>query len=167
MLELASDALGRSATPYRATLFEKSNAADWLVPWHQDKALPLESKVAGSDWGPWSIKQGILYAHAPSWALERVIALRVHLDRSTQKNGPLRVIPETHRLGVLDDACISEITQQKRSVECLTGRGGVVAIRPLILHASSKVNSDEPRRVVHIEYVDSLELQPGIRLAIA
>lgn len=68
LIKLASEVLGHSATPYRATLFEKSSSADWLVPWHQDTALPLVNKVPASDWGPWSTKQGILYAHAPSWA---------------------------------------------------------------------------------------------------
>jgi ectoine hydroxylase-related dioxygenase (phytanoyl-CoA dioxygenase family) len=167
LIELGSEALGHPATPYRATLFEKSSRADWLVPWHQDTALPLVSKIASSDWGPWSAKQGILYAHAPSLALQRVIALRIHLDRSTQENGPLRVIPGTHLLGVLDDEDIASLVREKESVECLTGRGGVVAMRPLILHASSKVRSDEPRRVIHIEYADSLDLGPGVTLAIA
>jgi hypothetical protein len=40
-------------------------------------------------------------------------------------------------------------------------------MRPLLIHASSKVLSDEPRRVLHIEYADSLDLADGIRLALA
>jgi hypothetical protein len=40
-------------------------------------------------------------------------------------------------------------------------------MRPLLIHASSKAISDSPRRVLHIEYVDSLDIAPGIRLAIA
>jgi hypothetical protein len=93
LLALARDILGVGATPYRATLFEKSGQANWLVPWHQDTALPLESSFDAPGWGPWSKKAGILYAHAPASALSRVVALRVHLDASTAANGPLRVIP--------------------------------------------------------------------------
>jgi hypothetical protein len=108
------------------------------------------------------------YAHAPDWALERVIALRVHLDASTADNGPLRVIPNSHAAGVLSDEvvlkCVSE--SEGRVVECLTPRGGVVAMRPLIVHSSSKLLSADPRRVLHIEYADSLDLGGGIRLAI-
>src|SRR5207237_2957701 len=35
LLELARLAVGMGATPYRATLFEKSARANWLVVWHQ------------------------------------------------------------------------------------------------------------------------------------
>jgi hypothetical protein len=38
---------------------------------------------------------------------------------------------------------------------------------PLLIHSSSKAQSDAPRRVLHIEYSDSLDLKPGIRLAVA
>jgi hypothetical protein len=37
---------------------------------------------------------------------------------------------------------------------------------PLILHASSKAETDHPRRVLHIEYVDSLEVDEGLLIAI-
>jgi hypothetical protein len=40
-------------------------------------------------------------------------------------------------------------------------------MRPLLIHASSKARVDEPRRVLHIEYADSLDLGNGIRLAMA
>jgi hypothetical protein len=34
-------------------------------------------------------------------------------------------------------------------VACLAPRRGLLAMRPLILHASSKSTSDAPRRVLH------------------
>ena len=37
-------------------------------------------------------------------------------------------------------------------------------MRPLIVHASSKAETDHPRRVLHIEYVDSLEVDDGLRI---
>jgi hypothetical protein len=37
--------------------------------------------------------------------------------------------------------------------------------RSLILHASSKAETDHPRRVLHIEYADSLEVDDGLRIA--
>jgi hypothetical protein len=44
--------------------------------------------------------------------------------------------------------------------------GGVVVMRPLIVHASSKAVSDRPRRVLHIEYAESLDIGSGLRLAV-
>ena len=40
MLTIAREYLGPSAFPFRATLFDKSLQANWLVAWHQDTALP-------------------------------------------------------------------------------------------------------------------------------
>jgi hypothetical protein len=40
-------------------------------------------------------------------------------------------------------------------------------MRPLTIHASSKSTDPRPRRVVHIEYADSLKLCSGVELALA
>ena len=167
LLSLAQSSLSSRAVPFRATLFEKSGKANWLVVWHQDTALPLVARMESEEWGPWSRKAGILYAHAPSWALSRVVALRLHLDGSTKENGPLRVIPGSHDAGVLSDQEVFSIARRHKYVECEVSRGGVLAMRPLLIHASSKASSDTPRRVLHIEYADSLRLNGGIQLAIA
>jgi len=155
------------AVPFRATLFEKSGKGNWLVAWHQDTALPLASRFDAADWGPWSEKAGIIYAHAPASALARIVALRVHLDASTLDNGPLRVIPGSHAAGVLTDERVRDYVKTHSAIDCPVPRGGVLAMRPLIVHSSSKAMIDQPRRVLHIEYSGSLELALGIRLAIA
>jgi ectoine hydroxylase-related dioxygenase (phytanoyl-CoA dioxygenase family) len=165
--DIATLVLATAAVPFRATLFDKSPATNWLIPWHQDTALPLISRFEAPGWGPWSLKAGVDYAHAPAWALSRVVALRLHLDDSTRDNGPLRVIPESHMAGVLTDEDVAATVQSHEAVDCLIARGGVVTMRPLLIHSSSKVLTDAPRRVLHIEYVDKLELAEGIRLAIS
>jgi Phytanoyl-CoA dioxygenase (PhyH) len=167
LLEIASRFLGPAPIPFRATLFDKSAGANWLVVWHQDTALPLRRRVESSGWGPWSTKAGILYAHAPADALAEVVALRVHLDDSTGANGPLRVLPGSHALGVLSDERIARLRREITPIECLAPAGGVVAMRPLVVHASSKSRVTRPRRVLHIEYATQVELAPDIELAVA
>ena len=167
LLGLATAVLGKPSVPYRATLFAKSGRANWLVAWHQDTALPLSSRFDSFDWGPWSTKAGVIHARAPAAALSRVVALRVHLDASTSDNGPLRVVPGSHLAGVLSDVEILGVTRQADPIDCLVGRGGVLAMRPLLVHASSRAKLDLPRRVLHIEYADSLDLGGGARLAVA
>jgi hypothetical protein len=167
LLQIVTPVLGAGALPYRATLFDKSRASNWLVSWHQDTALPLRARANVSGWGPWSEKSGIAYAHAPARALEAVLALRIHLDDSTSSNGPLRVLPGTHTHGVLSDEAVHRLAQEHSQVECLAARGDVLAMRPLLVHASSKARSDAPRRVLHIEYAASLHLEQGLELAIA
>lgn len=169
MMKIASSFLRLSSTPFRATLFEKSaktKKTNWLVPWHQDTALPLRERNSSSDWEAWSEKVGILYAQAPFWALKRVVALRLHLDKTTQQNGALRVIPSSHEFGVLSHEAIRWMTKTSEAVICEVEQGGVMSMSPLLIHASSKASVDQPRRVLHIEYADSLELN-GVQLAVA
>jgi ectoine hydroxylase-related dioxygenase (phytanoyl-CoA dioxygenase family) len=141
--------------------------SNWLVVWHQDTALPLRERREVAGWGPWSVKDGVNYAHAPANALEQVLALRLHLDDSDADNGPLRVLPGTHGLGVLSDEQLHELSTKVGAADCLVGRGAVLAMRPLIVHASSKSKSDKPRRVLHIEYAATGEFGGGLELAIA
>jgi len=138
--------------PFGATLFDKSPDANWIVAWHQDTALPLVERPEVAGWGSWSTKAGVDYAHAPAAALSKVVALRVHLDDSTSHNGSLRVLPRTHTLGVLNDEQIRSRARSIDGVVCTVGRGGVVVMRPLLIHASSKATSESSRRVLHLEY---------------
>jgi ectoine hydroxylase-related dioxygenase (phytanoyl-CoA dioxygenase family) len=167
MLEIAQSVLGNDAFPFKVTLFDKSPDANWLITWHQDTALPLREKIDTVGWGPWSTKEGIVYAHAPARALEGIVALRLHLDDSNEENGPLRVIPGTHRQGVLSDQQVATIVGQIEPVTCLVGQCGVIVMRPLIIHASSKSQSDRPRRVLHIEYASRNAIAAPLHLAIA
>jgi ectoine hydroxylase-related dioxygenase (phytanoyl-CoA dioxygenase family) len=167
LLSMAQEVLGSAAIPFRATLFDKSPTSNWLVVWHQDTALPLQARHDVSGWGPWSIKDGVNYAHAPASALEQVLALRLHLNDSVAENGPLRVLPGTHTVGVLSDDSLHSLSTQIEAVDCLVPRGGVLAMRPLVVHASSKSQSDTPRRVLHIEYAPALTIADGIELAVA
>jgi len=167
LLGMARDALGVDAFPFRATLFDKSPTANWLVVWHQDTALPLQERREIPGWGPWSVKDGVNYAHAPANALSQVLALRLHLDDSTAENGPLRVLPKTHTLGVLSDEELHDLSTRVAAIDCLVPAGGVLAMRPLIVHASSKSQSAAPRRVLHIEYASSMNVAEGLKLAIA
>jgi ectoine hydroxylase-related dioxygenase (phytanoyl-CoA dioxygenase family) len=167
LLDLATAALDSTAVPYRATLFDKSPGANWLVVWHQDTALPLRHRREAPGWGPWSTKAGVLYAHAPATALQQVVALRIHLDDSTSHNGPLRVIPGSHERGVLSDAAIQDLVTRNRAHECTLPRGGVLVMRPLLVHASSKSMVPAPRRVLHLEYASTMSFEAEITLQIA
>ena len=167
MLSLATQILGAKAIPFRATLFDKQVGSNWHVLWHQDRALPMSNRIECDGWGPWSTKAGVAYALAPAWALEHVIALRLHLDDAIDRNGPLRVISGSHLAGVLLPTQISEMVDTGRAMACLVGKGGVLAMRPLLLHSSSKAKDNRRRRVLHIEYADRLDFGDGLQLLVA
>jgi hypothetical protein len=67
-------------------------------------------------------------------------------------------------LGVLSDA---DVARERPCVDCVVPRGGVLVMSPLVIHASSKVRGGAPRRVLHIEYARSLDLAPGVQLALS
>ncbi len=165
LIKLAGSVLGGEAVPFRATFFDKSAEANWLVVWHQDTALPLRERRVVKGWGPWSVKEGVVCAHAPAYALEQVLAIRIHLDDSNEENGSLRVLPQTHTLGVLSDDETHELAKKIPPVDCHVAAGGVLLMRPLLVHSSSKTKSDAAhRRVLHIEYAASLSFADGIEL---
>jgi len=165
LINIASDLLSGDAVPFRATFFDKSFRANWLVVWHQDTALPLRERRDVKGWGPWSVKEGVICAHAPAHALEQVLAMRIHLDDSNAENGPLRVLPQTHTLGVLSDDETHELAKKTPPVDCHVAAGGVLIMRPLLVHCSSKAKSETAhRRVLHIEYAARLSFPDGIEL---
>jgi len=166
LMTIAATYVGSGATPFRATLFDKSPDANWLVTWHQDTTLPLRERIEDPAWGPWSTKAGVLHAQAPAWALEEVIALRISLDDSTHENGPLRVLPGTHLNGVLSHDQMRQLSERTVPVDCVVAAGGVVAMRPLTVHASSKASGSQSRRVLHLECAASVDLGRGIPLRV-
>jgi ectoine hydroxylase-related dioxygenase (phytanoyl-CoA dioxygenase family) len=91
----------------------------------------------------------------------------VHLDPSYQSNGPLRVIDGSHTFGVLTDEQLSSTAHEGRENVCVVGKGGIIAMRPLLVHRSSKMLTEKPRRVLHIEYAESVLIEDGVRLAMA
>jgi hypothetical protein len=67
----------------------------------------------------------------------------------------------------LTESDIARLTTDVPAVDCVAPAGSVVAMRPLIVHASSKAESDLPRRVLHIEYARSLDCGDVLRLRLA
>jgi hypothetical protein len=72
--------LGSVAAPVKATLFDKTPDANWLVPWHQDLTISVKERVDIDGFGPWTVKAGVLSVQPPVSILERMLAIRIHLD---------------------------------------------------------------------------------------
>ncbi|MEM7205838.1 MAG: phytanoyl-CoA dioxygenase family protein [Planctomycetota bacterium] len=146
---LASLALGAAAHPVRANLFAKSVAANWGVPWHQDRAVCVQQREAAPGFSGWSVKAGLAHTNAPAYVLRGMVALRLHLDPCPADAGPLEVVPGSHRevLASIDPAKMTE-----RAVTLPARSGEVLAIRPLLVHRSMATQRSFARRVLHVEY---------------
>ncbi|HET7456500.1 MAG TPA: phytanoyl-CoA dioxygenase family protein [Gemmatimonadaceae bacterium] len=151
---IAESVLGPHCFAVRAILFDKTPAANWKVVWHQDLTIAVRERAPGNvpGFGPWSEKAGVVHVQPPAELLERMLAVRVHLDDCGASNGPVRVISGSHRVGRLSSSAIDACRDGAAAVDCLAERGAVLAFRPLILHASSPAATPAHRRVVHIEF---------------
>ncbi len=159
---LADAALGAAAFPVRALLFDKVPAANWKVPWHQDTAIAVVERVEVPGFVGWSVKDGVTHVHPPVAILERMVALRIHLDDCGPDNGPLRVLPGSHRHGKLGEEDIERWRQTTKEIVCCATAGDLLLMRPLLLHASSPAKSPTHRRVIHLEYA-CVALPNGLR----
>jgi ectoine hydroxylase-related dioxygenase (phytanoyl-CoA dioxygenase family) len=81
-----------------------------------------------------------------------MLTLRLHLDDMTEENGPLKVLPGSHRGGA-----------ERSPVTILGHRGDVLLMRPLLSHASNKSheNTTQHRRILHFEFSGIEELPDG------
>ena len=152
LLGAASKLLGARAFATKTLLFAKRAEANWLVPWHQDRTIAVSGRQEAAGYGPWSTKAGVIHVQPPKEVLERSVALRIHLDDCPQTAGALRVLPGTHRTGYLDAAAVARAKKISTSVMCEASQGDVLAMSPLLLHASSAATAPQLRRVIHIEY---------------
>ncbi len=150
--QIADEALSAEAFPVRALLFDKVAEANWKVPWHQDTAIAVRERLEIPGFSGWSEKDAVPHVHPPASILGEMVSLRMHLDDCGADNGPLRVIPESHTKGILNSEQIEAFRKQTTEATCCTIAGDVLAMRPLILHASSPAQSPSHRRVIHIEY---------------
>ena len=149
---LVDPLLGPDAFPVRGILFDKTPVANWKVSWHQDLSIAVAQRCDAPGYGPWSEKSGVPHVQPPVGVLERMLAVRIHLDESGSDNGPLRVLPGSHRAGKLRDAEIPSWRSRTAEQVCLVPRGGVLLMRPLLIHASSPARKPIHRRVIHVEY---------------
>lgn len=143
--------MGESFHAVRGLFFDKTPGANWPVLWHQDLSLALQERCDLPGWSNWSIKRGTHHAQPPPGILARMVTLRLHLDDCPAENGALRVLPGSHRLGVLSRDAI-----QALNMDCtetvLAEAGDALFMRPLILHASRAAQIPTHRRVLHLEF---------------
>lgn len=144
--------LGPEATLARSLLFDKTAAANWNVAWHQDLTLAVKQRIDTPGYTAWSVKEGGPHVQPPDEVLQRMLAVRLHLDDCGPENGALRVLPGSHREGRLTDADLDRWRTEVPETLCTARAGDAFLMRPLLLHASSAAVSPAHRRVLQLEF---------------
>jgi ectoine hydroxylase-related dioxygenase (phytanoyl-CoA dioxygenase family) len=161
VLEIAARRLVRPPRLVRALFFDKTPQKNWFVAWHQDKTVTLSRKTDIDGWRAWSLKERVWHVQPPCAVLERMLTIRLHLDPADDTSGCLKVIPESHRFGVLKQQSIDRIVASNDARACVVCAGDAVIMRPHVLHSSARSIGQPHRRVVHLEYSD-YDLPAGI-----
>jgi ectoine hydroxylase-related dioxygenase (phytanoyl-CoA dioxygenase family) len=162
--QIVDELLGPEAKPVRGILFDKTGDANWKVAWHQDVTIAVADRVDAEGYGPWSRKAGVTHVQPPAPVLEQMISIRIHLDECPEANGALKVIPGSHAMGKIPEADIAQMVEQGPVTVCEVGVGGVLAMRPLLVHSSSAAIVPGHRRVIHFDYAVAA-LAQGLRWA--
>jgi len=127
--QLIVTVLGKECFAVRGILFNKTPGSNWKVAWHQDRTIAVRERKELEQFGPWSIKAGVAHVQPPASVMARMLAVRLHLDESHTDNGPLRVIPGSHRAGCLSTDEVA-MWSERPSVICTVPKGGAAAYLP-------------------------------------
>ncbi len=157
---LLAPLFGEEFRAVRGIFFDKTEGANWPVPWHQDLTVALRERSDAPGWTNWTVKRGVVHAQPPTEILARMITARLHLDDCDADNGPLRVIAKTHAAGQLSREAIRAATEASEQGILCANAGDALFMKPLLLHASSSARIPRHRRVLHLEFAP-LSLLPA------
>ncbi|MFD0354366.1 phytanoyl-CoA dioxygenase family protein [Streptomyces sp. NPDC127110] len=154
LLGLAGELLGEPVYVYQFKVNLKQPREGVAWPWHQDYSF---------------------WHHEDGMAADRAVNIAVHLDEVHEKNGPLRIIPRTHHLGLLDErprdgggdwrnhvSADLEYTVPDRIADALADEHGVLhatgpagalyAFHPTLVHSSTDNLSEDRRALLLVTY---------------
>lgn len=158
LLELLSDVLGPEFGLVRVLFFDKPPERTWALPWHKDLTIAVKPHSGESTvFSKPTLKAGVPHVEASREVLEAMLTLRIHLDDMTEENGPLLVVPGSHRLGKIP------VASYETARTILGSRGDVLAMRPMLAHRSisSREGTTLHRRILHLEFSGLPHLPDG------
>ena len=134
----------------KAIYFDKPSESNWFVAFHQDLSISVDKKADLNDYINWTFKKGQNGVQPPIKILQDTITIRIHLDQTEKDNGALKVIPKSHLRGII--RADSKDWNTENELICEVEKGGIMLMKPLILHASNRTINGKKRRVIHLEF---------------
>lgn len=138
----------------RGLYFDKPPGKSWALPWHQDRAIAVkQNKLPSQHFGKPTTKSGVPHVESPLWLSQQIVLARIHLDAMVDDNGPLQVMPGSHREG----------EGHTEGVTLHAQPGDVLLMSPLLFHRSSesKPGCQMHRRILHLEFTGVPSLPDG------
>jgi ectoine hydroxylase-related dioxygenase (phytanoyl-CoA dioxygenase family) len=134
----------------KSIYFDKPEASNWYVSYHQDLTISVDKKLDLEGYGPWTVKQNQFAVQPPLDILKNLFTIRIHLDDTDENNGALKVISSSHLKNIYRPETI-DWTSETETI-CKVKKGGIMIMKPLLLHSSSRTINNKKRRVIHIEF---------------
>ncbi|MBD3906736.1 phytanoyl-CoA dioxygenase family protein [Chryseobacterium sp. Ch-15] len=150
--EIIKDIFGGKYFVVKSIYFDKPEKSNWYVTYHQDLTISVDKKVQLDNFGPWTTKQNQFAVQPPLEILENIFTIRIHLDDTDENNGALKVVPKSHAKGIYRPETIDWNVETENI--CSVEKGGLMIMKPLLLHGSNRTTNGKKRRVIHIEFSD-------------
>lgn len=144
------DLFGDEYFVVKSIYFDKPENSNWFVSYHQDLTISVDKKLNLDGFGPWTTKQNQFAVQPPLDILQDNFTIRIHLDNTNEENGALKVIPTSHLKGIYRPGTIDWTVENETT--CNVKKGGIMFMKPLLLHSSSRTTNNNKRRVLHIEF---------------
>lgn len=129
----------REHVAIQCILFRKSAQKNWAVCVHRDRILPARSVLGGEYVGE---KEGMSSYRFPDGLLHRLIIARLSLNHVPE--GDIVVTPGSHDW--------SSANRPREKVPVFVPKGGVLLMKPLLLHGSKRLSISEERCVLHFVF---------------
>lgn len=146
----------------KSIYFDKPPSSNWYVAYHQDLTISVDKKLDVTGFVSWTTKQNQFAVQPPLSFLQNIVTVRIHLDETNEHNGALKVVPRSQLKNIYRPENIDWTKESQ--VNCNVSKGGVMLMKPLLLHSSGRTTNDKQRRVIHIEFSD-IELPKGLSWA--
>jgi len=141
---------GKTYFLVKSIYFDKPETSNWFVSYHQDLTISVDQKVEIDRFGPYTKKHNQFAVQPPLEILESNFTIRIHLDDTNEENGALKIVSNSHSKGIYRHETINWDTENE--ISCAVKKGGLMIMKPLLLHSSSRTTNNRKRRVIHLEF---------------
>jgi len=151
---IVKEVFGEDYFLVKSIYFDKPETSNWFVSYHQDLTISVNQKVEIAGFGPYTNKHKQFAVQPPLDILESNFTIRIHLDYTNEENGALKVITDSHSKGIYRPETINWNIEKEMS--CNVERGGVMIMKPLLLHSSGRTSNNQKRRIIHLEFSNKI-----------
>lgn len=145
---------GKDYFVIKSIYFDKPEKSNWFVAYHQDLTISVDKKENIKGFTSWTSKHNQFAVQPTIDILENIFTVRIHLDETNENNGALKVVEKSHLKNIYRPETIDWNIEKEQF--CNVNAGGIMIMKPLLLHSSNRTTNNNRRRVIHIEFSNKI-----------